>query len=120
MQSRFINGLVKVNYTDGSQDILELKNPENWWPIEQDFVNDGFAFTTDAPKPYRLYLKTGEITKDFKNYTSIKGFSNKAVDGGAATLLDMPLNPNKKLKNLVLVSRANDVVIGLMALTLTN
>lgn len=120
MQSRFINGLVKMNYTDGSQDILELKNPENWWPIEQDFVNDGFAFTTDAPKPYRLYLKTGEITKDFKNYTSIKGFSNKAVDGGAATLLDMPLNPNKKLKNLVLVSRANDVVIGLMALTLTN
>nr|WP_294895595.1 DUF4450 domain-containing protein [uncultured Pedobacter sp.] len=118
MQSRFVNGLVKVNYTDGTQDILELKNPENWWPIEQDFVNDGFAFTTDAPKPYRLYLKTGEITKDFKKYTGIKGFTDKAIDGGAATLLDLSLNPNKKLKCMVLITRANDVVIGLMSLTL--
>lgn len=118
MQSRFINGLVKVNYTDGTQDILELKNPENWWPIEQDLVNDGLAFTTDAPVPYRVYLKTGEISKGLKKYSSIKGFTNQAIDGGAATLLDMPLNPNKKLKNMILETRANDVVIGLMAITL--
>ena len=40
------------------------------------------------------------------------------IDGGAATVLDLPLNKNKELKNLVLKTIANDVVIGLMAVTL--
>ncbi|MEO5910527.1 MAG: DUF4450 domain-containing protein [Pelobium sp.] len=119
MQSRLVNGLVKVNYEDGTSSILELRNPENWWPIEQDYYTDGFAFNTSAPKPYRLYFKTGEITKDFKSFTSIKGFSNYAIDGGAGTLLDMSLNPDKTLKSISLISKANDVVIGLMSLTLT-
>jgi hypothetical protein len=29
----------------------------------------------------------------------------------------MPINPNKKLKDITLVTIANDVVIGLMGLT---
>lgn len=118
MQSRLVNGYVKVNYTDGTCDTLALKNPENWWPIEQDYYTDGFAFTTGAPKPYRLYLKSGIISKTFHDYKSIKGFTDYAVDGGAATLLDMPLNPDKELKSLQLITRAQDVVIGLMAVTL--
>ena len=40
------------------------------------------------------------------------------IDGGAATVLDLPLNKNNELKNLVLKTIANDVVIGLMAVTL--
>jgi hypothetical protein len=46
-----VNGRVIVFYTDNSADTLELKNPENWWPIEQDYMNDGFAFTLDALGP---------------------------------------------------------------------
>lgn len=118
MQSRMVNGLIRVNYTDGTSDILELRNPENWWPIEQDYYVDGFAFTTDAPKPIRVSLKSGtEIPANYK-YTGIKGFSNFGIEGGAATVLNMPLNETKTLKNLVLKSVANDVVIGLMGLTL--
>lgn len=118
MQSRLVNGIITVNYTDGTSDILELRNPENWWPIEQDYYTDGFAFTTDAPRPARVSLKTGvEIPADYK-YSGIKGFSNFGIEGGAATILHMPLNKNKSLKNLVLRSVANDVVIGLMGLTL--
>ena len=118
MQSRLVNGEIIINYTDGSSDKLELRNPENWWPIEQDFFMDGFAFTTDWPRPIRISLKTGqEIPKEYK-YTTIRGFSNFAIDGGAATVLDMPLNNKKQLKSLVLKAVANDVVIGLMALTL--
>lgn len=118
MQSRLVNGYIKVNYTDGTEDTLALKNPENWWPIEQDYYTDGFAFTTGAQKPYRLYLKSGTISKIFKDYKSIKGFTDYAIDGGAATLLDMSLHPNKELKSLQVITRAQDVVIGLMAITL--
>ncbi|RYZ60110.1 MAG: hypothetical protein EOO14_07635, partial [Chitinophagaceae bacterium] len=94
------------------------KNPENWWPIEQDLYNDGFAFHTGAPVPLRVYLKTGEDTRRFKNYTSLKGFTNRAIDGGAGTVLHLPLDPSKELKSLTLKAVANDVVIGLMSLTL--
>jgi hypothetical protein len=118
MQSRMINGEIVIHYKDGSTDKLELKNPENWWPIEQDYYKDGFAFTTDEEKPLRLYLKSGIDTRDFKDFVPIRGFSNFGIDGGAATILDLPLNKNKELKSLVIRSIANDVVIGLMSLTL--
>jgi hypothetical protein len=118
MQSRMVNGEVIIHYKDGSSDKLELKNPETWWPIEQDYYEDGFAFTTGAPKPVRVYLKTGEDTRTFKDFTTIRGYSNRAIDGGAATVLDLPLDPGKELQRLELKAITNDVIIGLMSLTL--
>lgn len=118
MQTRMVNGTVTITYTDGTKQLLELKNPENWWPIEQDYDNDGYAFNPGAAKPLRVYLKTGTALLDFKSFIPIKGFSNKGIDGGAATVLDMCLDPTKTLKNLVLNTVTNDVVIGLMGVTL--
>jgi hypothetical protein len=118
MQSRFTNGEIIVTYSDGSSKKLELKNPENWWPIEQDYYTDGYAFTTNAQKPPRVYLKTGTISRDFKNFKSIKGFSDFGIEGGAGTIIDIPLNKNKTLKNLEIKAIANDVIIGIMSLTL--
>jgi hypothetical protein len=118
MQSRMTNGLVKVYYTDGSKETLELKNPENWWPVEQDYLDDEFAFTTDAPRPVRIQLKNGKEIEPGYDYHSIRGFTGRAIEGGAASLLDLPLNPMKELKSVQLVSRVNDVVMGILALTL--
>lgn len=118
MQSRMTNGEITVYYTDGTSEVLALKNPENWWPIEQDYFIDGLAFTTDAPKPPRVYLKSGEISRDFKDFKPIKGLTSYGVEGGAGTILDLPLDKNKTLKSLTLKTIANDVVIGLMSLTL--
>jgi hypothetical protein len=118
MQSRFLNGVISVQYNDNTEEILELKNPETWWPIEQDYYADGFAFRTDSPRPIRIHLKTGLATRDFKDHTGIKGFSNFAIEGGAATILDLPLNRAKKLKSVKLKTIANDVVMGLMSVTL--
>jgi hypothetical protein len=118
MQSQFVNGEVIIAYADGTAATLPLRNPDTWWPIEQDYQDDGFAFQTGAPKPYRVHLKTGLITKDFSQYTSLKGYSTRAIDGGAATVLELPLDPGKKLKSLTVRALANDVVIGLMSVTL--
>jgi len=92
MQSRFVNAKVVIQYTDASTDSLLLINPTNWYPIEQDYYTDGYAFTTNASKPYRLLFKTGIFTRTIKNYTAVKGVTNKAIDGGAATVLDISLN----------------------------
>lgn len=116
-QSQMVNGIVYVHYTDGSKDSLELINPVNWWPIEQDYMDDGFAFKS-GPKPYRLIFKTGELTRNFDKYSSIKGFTNMGIEGGAGTVLDIPLDPEKKLSSLTLKTLTNEVVIGLISLTL--
>jgi hypothetical protein len=116
MQSRFDNGEVKIEYLDGTTEKLVLQNPETWWPIEQDYYDDGFAFNPGVSQPVRVYLKTGEVnTRGYQVLNKNKG--NK-IDGGAATLLDLPLNAEKQLKQLSLKTLANDVVIGLMAITL--
>lgn len=118
MQSRFDNGEVVVTYTDDSQEKLVLRNPETWWPIEQDYYLNQHSFRVDTPKPIRVHLKTGEVLQNF-NYSDIKGFAyNSYIPGGAATVLDLPLNPKKTLKTVEVKALANDVVIGLMGLTL--
>lgn len=118
MQSRITNGVLVFNYSDGSADSLELTNPENWWPIEQDYYKDDYAFDFYKDIRGRVLLKTGELIDGDYKYSSIRGFTNRAIDGGAATLLDCYLDEKKELKSIVLRAIANDVVIGLMSVTL--
>ncbi len=115
MQSQLTNGSVVVEYTDGTTDSLALRNPETWWPIEKDYYTDGFAFSLKQPRPIRLHLKTGAIVSGEESKARYNG---REIDGGAATVLDLPLNNGKKLKQLTVKTIANDVVIGLMAVTL--
>ncbi|MGN7758170.1 DUF4450 domain-containing protein [Chryseobacterium sp. 22532] len=121
MQSQITNGTVTVQYSDGSSTELELKNPVNWWPIEQDLFDDNFAFEIPDDKiPYRVQLKTGELYKggSLTKYSEIKGMSSRSVEGGAATILDLPIDPNRELKSIKLTAVSNDVVIGLMSATI--
>ncbi|TYP98419.1 uncharacterized protein DUF4450 [Sphingobacterium allocomposti] len=121
MQSQLINAKVLVTYSNGEADTLMLKNPVNWWPIEQDYLDDNYAFEiADDLIPYRIKLKTGELYRGgaLKQYSEIKGFSTRAVDGGAATLVDLPLDGTKELSSLTVLAEANDVVVGLIAATL--
>ncbi len=115
MQSRLDNGEVVVTYTDGSTSRLALRNPETWWPIEQDYFTDDYQFRIDGPLPTRVDLKTGAIR--MLDAASFKGRGG-VVPGGAATVLTLDLSPAKELKSLTVRALANDVVIGLMAATL--
>jgi hypothetical protein len=115
MQSRFDNGEVVVTYADGSTARLPLRNPTTWWPIDQDYYIDDFAFARPEPLPARVDLKTGKIR--VLDQRSFKGQGN-VVPGGAATVLELPLDTTKGLKSLIVRALANEVVIGLMAVTL--
>jgi len=117
MQSQMENGALVVDYTDGTQDVLQLRNPETWWPIEKDYYDDGFAFSLKQMRPVRIHLKTGQV---FSAEESKAKFNGKIqyIGGGAATVLDMPLNSSKTLKSITLKTITNDVVIGLMSMTL--
>ena len=118
MQTRLENGKISIEYADGTGEELSLRNPETWWPIEQDYYTDGYAFRIDVPKPPRLLLKTGTTAGDTTQYTIIRGYTDFGINGGAATVLDLPLDPAKELKQLRLSATTNEVVIGLMGVTL--
>jgi len=118
MQSHIANGIIDVYYKDGTRDRLDLVNPSNWWPIEEDYLEAPPAFTTGAPHPWRVYLKTGIVSNKPGKWIAIKGLTNTAIDGGAATVADMPLQSDKTLDHLVLRAAARDVVVGLMSVTI--
>ena len=118
MQSRIDNGLVVITYTDNTTDTLALRNPDNWCPIEQDYYIDGKAFQAPQPRPYRVCLGTGDVSRDLGKELDIKGVYGREIPGGAAQMLSMPLHPEKHLKSVSVHTLSNDVVIGLMAVTL--
>jgi hypothetical protein len=115
LQSRFDNGEIIVTYADGSTAKLPLRNPVNWWPIDQDYFMDDYAFRRDEPIPPRVDLRTGKVR--LLDVVTFKGKGGK-VSGGAATVLDLPLDATKELKSLTVRALANEVVIGLMSVTL--
>ena len=128
MQSRFENGVIRIAYTDGSCEILSLRNPDNWCPIEQDY-DDAPAFAIPHPRPYRIGLLTGKVSRTLAIDLNVEHKSNMAdipenkvpslqIEGGAAQMLDIPLNPQKKMCSMTLQSTANDVVIGIMGITI--
>ncbi|MBN2163827.1 MAG: hypothetical protein JXR25_07315, partial [Pontiellaceae bacterium] len=88
----------------------------DWRPIEQDYYNDGLAFNLSVPRPPNLLLKTGawslESTPILAKDHTIR------IGGGAATLLGLPLDPEKELKSQQLRTLSSGLIIGLMAVTL--
>ena len=115
MQSRLDNGEVIVTYVDGTTGRLALHNPTNWWPINEDYFIDDYQFRRPGAIPPRVDLGTGTVR--LLNVAEFKG-RGRPVPGGAATVLDLPLSPYKELKSLTVRALANEVVIGLMGLTL--
>ena len=116
MQSHIDNALVVATYEDNSQDTLCLRNPDNWCPIEQDYYVDGVAFRSN--RPYRVCLGTGTVSRDLGKALDIKGVYGREIPGGAAQMLRMSLNKKKRLRSITLRVLSNDVVAGLMGVTL--
>ena len=118
MQSRIDNGQIVVTYTDGTTDTLPLYNPHNWCPIEQDYYEDGLQFHAAQPRPYRLDFASLKVSREHMPMGERYGYQQRDFKAGAAILLDMPLNAHKPLSSITIRTLSNDVVIGLMGVTL--
>ena len=118
LESRMVNGLIVARYEDGSADTLRLVNPDNWCPIEQDYYIDDYAFQAPQPRPYRVSLGTGVVSRNLTKALGIRGTSDLQLPGGAAQILCLSLDPEKKLVALDVIPLSNEIVIGLMGLTL--
>ena len=107
-----------ARYEDGSADTLRLVNPDNWCPVEQDYYVDGLAFHVTSPRPYRIGFDTGIVSRHLSSVLGIKGASELMIPGGAAQMLCLTLNPEKKVVALDVIPQSSEVVIGVMGLTM--
>lgn len=113
--SRMTHAVVRVRYTDGTASEMELRNPENWWPIEQDYLLDDYLFVDNAPIPPRVDLKTGKVR--ILDPMSFKG-KGRSIPGGAANVLKMELHDTKRLEALEIEVKLYGIVVGLLAASL--
>jgi hypothetical protein len=122
MQYGVCNGKITVRYTDGSTSELVLQNPDNWCPIEQDYYQNDFSLRLNAPRPYRVGFKTGLVSRELGKALGIPSdeVSRRDIDGGAGLILEMPLQPDKELQSIQWKAVANEVIVGMMAVTLLN
>lgn len=136
MQCHIDNADITVTYKDGTIEVLPIRNPDNFAPIEQDFYTDGRAFKIATPRPLRRQFTTGKLFRTIEELgggkeplgtlmderftansqnSEIARFNNRRIDGGASVILYLPLDKHKKLESLRLTTHSNDVVIGLMS-----
>ncbi|HWG18478.1 MAG TPA: DUF4450 domain-containing protein [Acidobacteriaceae bacterium] len=113
--SRMNHATVTVAYRDGSRASLPLRNPETWWPIEQDYLLDDYLFVNDAPLPPRVDLRSGQTR--LLEAATFKG-RGRNVPGGAATILHLPLDPAKELAAMEIKVELYGVVVALLGATL--
>lgn len=120
MQSGIENGLLKVRYSDGHEEITPLVNPYNWVPVELDLYNDDYAFAIPSGSlpPYRLHLQSGRMSRYLGDELGITGVGDRFIKGGAGIVLDIPTDPLRQLESLTVETLSGDVVIGLMGLTI--
>lgn len=117
-ESRMVNGLIVARYEDGTADTLRLVNPDNWCPIEQEYYTNDYSFHVLQPRPYRVSLGTGVVSRDLRKALGIKGTSDLQLPGGAAQMLCMSLDPEKRVIAFDICPQSNGIVVGLMGLTL--
>jgi len=113
--SRMTHATVSVNYKDGTHATLPLRNPETWWPIEQDYLLDDYLFVNDAPLPPRVDLRSGQTR--LLDPAAFHG-KGRTVPGGAATILHLPLDADKPLASVEVRIELYGIVVALLGATL--
>ena len=102
MQLRIANAEVRFQYADGSTEKLELMPPVNFWSLspwgghDYNYQTDAFCLPQQPPPTVQL------------------------GDNCRAMVLSWKLRPNAKLETVTLETLSQDVIIGLMGISLMN
>jgi hypothetical protein len=126
MQTRIANAVIYADYEDGTRDSILLVPPFNYCPIEQDYFVDGKAFnltlgaSLTCERPVRVSLSSDVVSSHIGDAMGVPATEvyGRLLDGGAAQILSMPLNNKKKVSKLSMRCLSNDIVVGIMAVTL--
>lgn len=123
MQCEMENARISVRYIDGTRAEHPLVSPYNYAPIEREYFYDdhAFALAPAAQAPPRVRFAPGK-TEDAgtpKNpLAGKKGAEGGVIPGGAGVMVDIPVDPARRLESLTLTVLSPDIVTGIAAVTL--
>ena len=68
----------------------------------------------------RISLSTGKVSRELGKEMGVPDTEvyGRELKGGAAQVLTMQLNPKKKVKQFTLRCLSNDIIVGIMGITL--
>jgi hypothetical protein len=110
MQCQIANAVIRLNYADGQTDSLELVPPVNYWNL---CAIASYAKESDKPPRFDY---TSEIDK-----FCLPAILPERVQLGEncrAMLLNLKLRKDVVLKSMTLETLSQEVVVGLMGITL--
>lgn len=123
MQCEMENARISVRYTDGTLAEHPLVSPYNYAPIERDYFYDDHAFALaparQAPPRVRFAPGKAEDADAPKNpLAGKKGAEGGVIPSGAGVMVDIPVDPSRRLESLTLRVLSPDIVTGIAAVTL--
>jgi len=111
---------VVISYATDQQQRVELRSPNTWWPVEQDYMLDDYIFRLDpeqnaaARVEWRVDLLTGRARKlDYVRHSP-----GGVIKGGSAFVVSINVDPQRKLQAIELHTRLYGIVLAWMGLTL--
>ncbi len=109
MQCQIANAVIRLNYADGQTDSLELVPPVNYWnlsPIEAHAAGPGQASASDYNSMANRFCMPAKLPE-----TVNLGENCRAM------LLNLKMRPGVELKSITLETLSQEVVVGLMGIT---
>ena len=113
--SRMQHGTVSVTTGRDVSSRLALRNPENWWPIEQDYLLDDYLFVNNAPLPPRVDLRTGQTRSWIRRRSTAKDARSRAARRPFCTCRS---TRHRSFASCSIEVDLYGIVVGLMAATL--
>jgi hypothetical protein len=109
MQCRIANAVIRLNYADGKTDSLELIPPVNYWNLS----------TIDSHATAPGQGSRNDYTSETDKFCMPAKFPETVQLGEncRAMLLNLKLRPGVELKSVSLETLSQEVVVGLMGIT---
>jgi hypothetical protein len=111
---------VAIAYAIGEPQCVELRSPNTWLPVEQDYMLDDYIFRLDPRQnaevmvAWRFDLKSGQTRKLERAQPS----AGRVIDGGSAFVVSIETDPHRELQAIELHTPLYGIVLAWMGLTL--
>ena len=118
--TRSCHAEVVIAYATGQATRAELRSPNTWWPVEQDYLVDDYVFRLDSPQStgvwvdWRVDLLAGEVRALDLSQRSNGG----TIKGGSAFVVSIDVDPGREMQIIELHTRLYGVVLAWMGMTL--
>ncbi len=112
MQCRVANAVIRLNYADGKTDSLELIPPVNYWNLS----------TIDSHATAPGQFSRNDYTSETDRFCMPAKFPEtvRLGENCRAMLLNLKLRKGVELKSVILETLSQEVVVGLMGITVMN